>query len=110
MLQPGISAEVKFVVTDGSPNLTATFWERVEDPSQQQTTVFQLPSVLGFEKAGIRASGGRLLQHAEAAVEPAAESRTDAAIIGDMWERVFTCTTPRAVRRRIRSLRPGGTT
>ena len=77
------------VVTDGSPNLTATFWERVEDPSQQQTTVFQLPSVLGFEKAGIRASGGRLLQHAEAAVEPAAESRTDAAIIGDMWERVF---------------------
>lgn len=77
------------VVTDGSPNLTATFWERVEDPSQQQTTVFQLPSVLGFEKAGIRASGGRLLQHAEAAVEPAGESRTDAAIIGDMWERVF---------------------
>ena len=77
------------VVTDGSPNLTATFWERVEDPSQQQTTVFQLPSVLGFEKAGIRASGGRLLQHAAAAVEPAAESRTDAAIIGDVWERVF---------------------
>ncbi|MFR7403587.1 MAG: hypothetical protein ACLUW6_02800 [Coriobacteriaceae bacterium] len=71
------------VVTDGSPNLTATFWERVEDPSQQQTTVFQLPSVLGFEKAGIRASGGRLL-HAAAAVEPAAESRTDAAI-GDVW-------------------------
>lgn len=77
------------VVTDGSPNLTATFWERVEDPSQQQTTVFQLPSALGFEKAGIRASGGRLLQHAAAAVEPAGESRTDAAIIGDMWERVF---------------------
>ncbi|WP_418980488.1 molybdopterin-dependent oxidoreductase [Adlercreutzia equolifaciens] len=77
------------VVTDGSPNLTATFWERVEDPSQQQTTVFQLPSALGFEKAGIRASGGRLLQHAAAAVEPAAESRTDAAIIGDVWERVF---------------------
>ena len=61
----------------------------MEDPSQQQTTVFQLPSVLGFEKAGIRASGGRLLQHAAAAVEPAGESRTDAAIIGDMWERVF---------------------
>lgn len=40
------------VVTDGSPNLTATFWEREEDPSQQQTTVFQLPSALGFEKAG----------------------------------------------------------
>ena len=76
------------VVTDGSPNLTATFWERVEDPSQQ-TTVFQLPSALGFEKAGIRAIGGRLLQHAAAAVEPAGESRTDAAIIGDMWERVF---------------------
>lgn len=77
------------VVTDGSPNLTATFWERVEDPSQQQTTVFQLPSAFGFEKAGIRASGGRLLQHAAAAVESAGESRTDAAIIGDMWERVF---------------------
>ncbi|MFR5828206.1 MAG: hypothetical protein ACLUE1_03660 [Adlercreutzia equolifaciens] len=51
--------------------------------------MFQLPSALGFEKAGIRASGGRLLQHAAAAVESAGESRTDAAIIGDMWERVF---------------------
>ncbi len=77
------------VVADGSPNLAASFWERVEDPSQQQTTVFQLPCALGFEKTGIRASGGRVLQHATAALAPAGECRTDAAIIGELWERVF---------------------
>lgn len=77
------------VVVDGSVNLTADFWGRVEDPSQQQTTVYQLPSALPFEKPGIRSSGGRLLQYAEAALEPLGESRADAAIIGDLWERVF---------------------
>lgn len=77
------------VVADGAPNLSASFWERTEDPSAQQTTVFQLPCALSFEKTGIRSSDGRILQYASAAVPPLEETRTEGELVAELWRRVF---------------------
>ena len=68
---------------------TASFWRAAEEgPASVATTVYQLPAAFGPEKAGMRASGGRWLQYAPAAVEPFEEARCEGAVIDGLWRRV----------------------
>ncbi|MEC4184319.1 molybdopterin-dependent oxidoreductase [Adlercreutzia sp. R21] len=78
------------VVADGSPSRTAAFWRELDgDLAALSTTVYQLPTAQACEKDGMRVAGSRLVQYAAAACPPADESRSEAAIIGDLWRRVY---------------------
>lgn len=77
------------VVADGAPSRTASFWSELEDGGAPGTTVYQLPCARSFEKDGTRAGSSRLMQYAAAACAPAGESRSEAALIGELWRRVY---------------------
>lgn len=77
------------VVADDAPSRTASFWREVEDAASVGTTVYQLPVARGIEKAGMRVSGSRLVQYADALVAPAGDVRAEASLIGELWRRVY---------------------
>lgn len=85
----GLAGLEWLVVADDAPSRTASFWREVEDAAAVGTTVYQLPVAREFEKAGIRVSGARLMQYAEALAAPAGEARSEASIVGELWRRVY---------------------
>ena len=82
--------------------------ERVERSLWQQDDGVPAAKRLWLKRPA-SGDGGRLLQSA-VAVEPAGEVSPMLPSLAICGSACSTCTTPRAVRRRIRSLRPGGTT
>lgn len=77
------------VVADDAPSRTASFWNEVEDATAVGTTVYQLPVACGIEKAGMRSSGSRLVQYADALAAPEGEARAEASLIGELRRRVY---------------------
>ena len=77
------------VVADSAPSRTAAFWRELDEGAAPGTTVYQLPVASGMEKAGMRVASSRLMQYAPAICEPFGESRSEAALIGELWRRVY---------------------
>ena len=77
------------VVADSAPSRTAAFWRELDDAAALGTTVYQLPVAIGMEKTGMRVASSRLMQYAPAICEPFGESRSEAAVIGELWRRVY---------------------
>ena len=76
------------VAVESALDDTASFWNAPGvDAATVGTTVYVLPAAAGPEKGGLRASG-RMVQHADAALEPFGESLPELAVIGDLWRRV----------------------
>lgn len=76
------------VAVDATVGDAPSFWSAPEaDAASVATTVYLLPAALGPEKAGLRASG-RLVQHAEAALEPFGDARAPLQVIGELWGHV----------------------
>lgn len=76
------------VAVDAVAGDAPSFWSAPEaDAASIETTVYLLPAALGPEKTGLRAAG-RLVQHAEAALEPFGDARAPLQVIGALWRHV----------------------
>ena len=72
-------------------NETASFWKGPGmDPKQVKTEVFFLPAAASFEKEGSISNSGRWAQWRYAAIKPLGQSRPDAEIINDLYQKLKT--------------------
>ena len=70
-------------------NETASFWKGPGmDPAQVKTEVFFLPAAASFEKEGSITNSGRWAQWRTAAVKPLGQSKPDAEIIHELYQKV----------------------
>jgi formate dehydrogenase major subunit len=70
-------------------NETASFWKGPGmDPSQVKTEVFFLPAAASFEKEGSISNSGRWAQWRYAAVKPLGQSKPDAEIIHELYQKI----------------------
>jgi formate dehydrogenase major subunit len=70
-------------------NETASFWKGPGvDPAKVKTEVFFLPAAASFEKEGSITNSGRWAQWRTAAVKPLGQSKPDAEIIHELYQKV----------------------
>jgi formate dehydrogenase major subunit len=70
-------------------NETASFWKGPGlDPAQVRTEVFLLPAAASFEKEGSITNSGRWAQWRYAAVKPLGQSKPDAEIIHELYQKL----------------------
>ncbi len=72
-------------------NETASFWKGPGmDPAKVKTEVFFLPAAASFEKEGSLSNSGRWAQWRYAAVKPLGQSKPDAEIIHELFQKLKT--------------------
>jgi len=70
-------------------NETASFWKGPGvDPAQVKTEVFLLPAAVSFEKEGSVSNSGRWAQWRYKAVSPLGQSKPDAEIIHELYQKL----------------------
>ena len=70
-------------------NETASFWKGPGmEPAQVKTEVFLLPAAASFEKEGSISNSGRWAQWRTAAVKPLGQSKADAEIIHELYQKL----------------------
>ena len=77
------------VTTNLFDNETASFWKGPGmDPAAVKTEVFFLPAAASFEKEGSLSNSGRWAQWRTAAVKPLGQSKPDAEIIHELFQKI----------------------
>ena len=77
------------VTTNLFDNETASFWKGPGmDPATVKTEVFFLPAAASFEKEGSISNSGRWAQWRTAAVKPLGQSKPDAEIIHELFQKI----------------------
>lgn len=77
------------VATNLFDNETASFWKGPGmDPAKIKTEVFFLPAAASFEKEGSITNSGRWAQWRTAAVKPLGQSKPDAEIIHELYQKI----------------------
>jgi len=77
------------VTTNLFDNETASFWKGPGmDPATVKTEVFFLPAAASFEKEGSISNSGRWAQWRTAAVKPLGQSKPDAEIIHELFQKL----------------------
>ena len=77
------------VTTNLFDNETASFWKGPGmDPAAVKTEVFFLPAAASFEKEGSVSNSGRWAQWRTAAVKPLGQSKPDAEIIHELFQKL----------------------
>ena len=77
------------VTTNLFDNETASFWKGPGmEPANVKTEVFFLPAAASFEKEGSISNSGRWAQWRTAAVKPLGQSKPDAEIIHELYQKI----------------------